>query len=433
MNRRTAWLVKALGSLLLVAAVSVGALCAAAYSLLAPRPGEWAAQLQVGPLARPVSVPVLVRLASDARLAPWLVRAAPWLQPLIKFAYAGPLQLRWRASDQTLVVRCAPCSVRVPGWGSEALALDDLQVTLHRQGDQLNGEITSGRLQAQWQGTLQPDCLRLQLELPMTPIADAYGLFASALPELAHARIAGRFALEAALELPGGTFSITPQTEGFQVRGLGTEAFANARSGCSASAPPLGRNSWLARAVIAAEDQRFDTHTGYDLAELAAALTSDPAPVAHAGRGASTLTQQLAKLLVTGDARSPLRKLRELLYAVEMEHTLGKPRILQLYLALAPWGPGVCGAEAAARLYAGRHAAALSPLQSAWLAAMLHNPGAEAARWRETGQINLERTQWVLQGIRPLPRRLLARQLAALARLDWPAPLPQPAKIPLPD
>lgn len=433
MNRRAAWLAKAVGSLLLVAAVSVGALCAAACSLLAPRPGEWSAQLQIGPLTRPVSVPALVRLASDDRLAPWLVRAAPWLQPLIKFAYAGPLQLRWLASEQTLVVRCAPCSVRVPGWGSEALALDDLQVTLHRQGDLLSGEITSGRLQAQWQGTLQPDRLRLQLELRMTPIADAYALFASALPELAHARIAGRFALNAAFELPGGTFSITPQAEGFQVRGLGTEAFANARSGCSASAPPLGRNSGLARAVIAAEDQRFDTHTGYDLAELAAALTSGPEPVAHAGRGASTLTQQLAKLLVTGDTRSPLRKLRELLYAVEMEHTLGKPRILQLYLALAPWGPGVCGAEAAARHYADRHAAALSPLQAAWLAAMLHNPGAEAARWRETGQINLERTQWVLQGIRPMPRRLLARQLASLARLDWPAPLPQPAKIPLSD
>ena len=433
MKPRAAWLAKALGSLLLVAAVSVGALCAAAHSLLTPRPGEWSTRLQIGPLARPVSVPALVRLASDTRLAPWLVRAAPWLQPLIKFPYAGPLQLRWLASEQTLVVRCAPCSVRVPGWGSEALALDELQVTLHRQGDQLSGEITSGRLQVQWQGTLQPESLHLQFQLPMTPIADAYVLFASALPELAQARIAGRFALNAALELPGGHFSITPQAEGFQVRGLGTEAFANARSGCSASAPPLGRQSWLARAVIAAEDQRFDTHPGYDLTELAAALTFGPEPSAHAGRGASTLTQQLAKLLVTGDARSPLRKLRELLYAVEMEHTLGKPRILQLYLALAPWGPGICGAEAAARYYAGRHAAALSPLQAAWLAAMLHNPGAETAHWRETGQINLQRTQWVLQGIRPLPRRLLTRQLAALARLDWPAPLPQTANIPLPD
>ncbi|WP_327082426.1 hypothetical protein [Polaromonas sp. CG_9.5] len=227
-NRRAAWLAKALGSLLLVAAVSVGALCAAACSLLAPRPGEWSARLQVGPLARPVSVPALVRLASDSRLAPWLVRAAPWLQPLIKFGYAGPLQLRWLANNQTLVVRCAPCSVRVPGWGSEALALDDPQVTLHRQGDQLSGKITSGRLQAQWQGTLQPNRLHLQLELPMTPIADAYALFASALPELAQARIAGRFALKAALELPGGHFSITPQAAGRRLSG----AWAGHRSLC---------------------------------------------------------------------------------------------------------------------------------------------------------------------------------------------------------
>ena len=55
-------------------------------------------------------------------------------------------------------------------------------------------------------------------------------------------------------------------------------------------------------------------------------------------RGASTLSQQVAKLLVTGGERSPVRKLRELLYAVEMEQTLGKARILRLYLDNAPWG-----------------------------------------------------------------------------------------------
>ena len=75
--------------------------------------------------------------------------------------------------------------------------------------------------------------------------------------------------------------------------------------------------------MIAAEDQRFFEHAGYDLAELGAALEPQPGQQ-RVERGGSTLSQQLAKLLVTGDERSPARKLRELLYAVEMEQTLGK-------------------------------------------------------------------------------------------------------------
>jgi len=60
--------------------------------------------------------------------------------------------------------------------------------------------------------------------------------------------------------------------------------------------------------------------------------------------GGSSLSQQLAKLIYTGDGRDHGRKLRELLYAVELDRTLGKARVLNLYLALAPWGNGVCGA-----------------------------------------------------------------------------------------
>ena len=116
------------------------------------------------------------------------------------------------------------------------------------------------------------------------------------------------------------------------------------------------------------------------------------------------MSQQLAKLLITGDERSPVRKLRELLYAVEMEQTLGKNRILRLYLATAPWGAGLCGAEAAAKHYLGRSAHQLNPTQAAWRAAMLHNPSLEAKRWADTGHINVARTQWVLLGMRPIPR-----------------------------
>ncbi len=72
--------------------------------------------------------------------------------------------------------------------------------------------------------------------------------------------------------------------------------------------------------------------------------------------------------MVAGDERSASRKLRELLYAVEMERTLGKARILQLYLALAPWGDGVCGAERAVRLHLGsaRHRPSARWPQPGW-------------------------------------------------------------------
>ena len=71
-----------------------------------------------------------------------------------------------------------------------------------------------------------------------------------------------------------------------------------------------------------------------------------------------------------------------------MEQTLGKARILQLYLDNAPWGAGLCGAEAAARRYFKRSARNLEPAQAVWLAAMLNNPGAAVEKWQRDGQID---------------------------------------------
>ncbi|HQD15160.1 MAG TPA: transglycosylase domain-containing protein, partial [Ottowia sp.] len=107
------------------------------------------------------------------------------------------------------------------------------------------------------------------------------------------------------------------------------------------------------------------------------------------------------------------RKLRELLYAVEAEQTLGKARILQLYLALAPWGRTadgqlVCGAEAAARHHFGVPARRLTARQAVTLAALLRNPGHEASP---------DRLLWVAEQVRgvPPPQR---RALVAALRAD---------------
>jgi membrane peptidoglycan carboxypeptidase len=220
------------------------------------------------------------------------------------------------------------------------------------------------------------------------------------------------------VSLPDGSVTIAPRIERFAVSGLGTEALAGARSGCSRRTSRLTAESWLSRAAVAAEDQRFYDHNGYDLAELAASLTRNQ-QAQRVERGGSTLPQQVAKLLITGDERSPVRKLRELLYAVEMERTLGKPRILRLYLDNAPWGPQLCGAEAAAQHYFGVRAHELTPTQAAWLAAMLHNPNAEAQRWADTGEINVARTQWVVLAMRGMTRKQKLDLAEDIGLLPW--------------
>jgi monofunctional biosynthetic peptidoglycan transglycosylase len=129
----------------------------------------------------------------------------------------------------------------------------------------------------------------------------------------------------------------------------------------------------LRRAVVAAEDMEFFSHDGFSRAEIRAAVQE----ALREGRlrGASTITQQLAKNLWLSPSRDPLRKLREILLTRQLEAHLSKRRILEIYLNVAELGPGVYGAEAAAQHYFGTPAAALSERQAAELAASLPRPG----------------------------------------------------------
>jgi monofunctional glycosyltransferase len=131
----------------------------------------------------------------------------------------------------------------------------------------------------------------------------------------------------------------------------------------------------LKKAVLVSEDAKFWQHDGIDYEELRLALQQDWAS-RRLLRGASTLTQQLAKNLYLSPARTPSRKLRELLLTRRLEATLSKKRIFELYLNLVEWGDDVWGVEAAARAYFGVPASALSSQQSALLAGALINPRA---------------------------------------------------------
>jgi monofunctional biosynthetic peptidoglycan transglycosylase len=129
----------------------------------------------------------------------------------------------------------------------------------------------------------------------------------------------------------------------------------------------------LQRAVVVAEDARFWKHEGVDWEAVRKALEEDLAE-GGARRGASTITQQLAKNLYLSPSRSPWRKLREWAIARRLERELPKRRILELYLNVIEFGERTYGAEAAARRYFRKPASRLTPQESATLAAVIPSP-----------------------------------------------------------
>ena len=136
---------------------------------------------------------------------------------------------------------------------------------------------------------------------------------------------------------------------------------------------PLDRISpAFQHAVIAAEDARFYQHRGFDWKEIEAAI--DEQLDEGRGRGASTITQQLVKNLFFTTSRSPIRKAVEFTLVPVAEAVLPKRRILELYMNVIEWGPGVYGAEAAARHYYASPAARIGREQGARLAAVLPAP-----------------------------------------------------------
>lgn len=136
---------------------------------------------------------------------------------------------------------------------------------------------------------------------------------------------------------------------------------------------PLGEIApTLTRAVITAEDQKFCRHSGFDREALADAWQAYQDGVR--AKGASTITMQTAKNLFLWPARSIVRKAAEAYFTVLLELFWPKRRILEAYLNVAEFGPGIYGAEAAARRFFGKPASALSATEAARLAAVLPNP-----------------------------------------------------------
>jgi monofunctional biosynthetic peptidoglycan transglycosylase len=127
------------------------------------------------------------------------------------------------------------------------------------------------------------------------------------------------------------------------------------------------------RAILISEDAAFYEHDGFDPNEIRAAL-EDSIEAKRLTRGASTITQQVAKNVFLTNERSLLRKLRELIIAVDLEQTLSKNQILEIYLNVAEWGDGIYGVAQASRRYFGKSPALLGAKEGAFLAMLLPSP-----------------------------------------------------------
>jgi len=399
--------------LLLACGAALLLLSLAAIALLVwlrPAATGWQQSLQLGAFTLQVSTGKVLRLAAHHPIALLLdgrgVRTSAGI---------------WRisAAQKETILTCEPCVLAHPSLGPGRVRLDRVSASLKPDGDGYSGLVRlragADELAFAWRGIIDPHHAIIDITAAGVAMANVIAVLGHELPESRIATISGSLSMQLRLHLPERRLQTQWTLEQFHVTGLGTEKLLNAAlpAQCG-SLSGRAISGWLPSAVIAAEDQTFRSHPGYDTRQIDAALRANGAD--NSLRGASTLTQQLARLLYTGDERTPQRKLRELLYAVEMEQTLGKARILQLYLALAPWGQGQCGAEHAAQRYLGKSASALSPAEAAWLASLLTNPDAQLRQMRISG-VDGARTAHIVEQMRPMSARRRTATLAAIATL----------------
>jgi monofunctional biosynthetic peptidoglycan transglycosylase len=156
-------------------------------------------------------------------------------------------------------------------------------------------------------------------------------------------------------------------------------------------------------AIVVAEDGTFFSHRGFDWFEVRESIRKN-VEKGRAARGASTITQQVAKNLYLSTSKDPVRKAKEALITAVLESTLNKERILEIYINIIEWGRGVFGIEAASRMYFAKSANALTLDEATRLAAVIPSPLKH--RPDANSPYVLRRKQIVLN-------RMVARNLAA--------------------
>ena len=288
-------------------------------------------------------------------------------------------------------LNCTKCHINLKGLSTKAIEFDAMNLTVKRVDEQLSGELTitseAKSMQVLYTAQVHMQGIDLKWELPSTLLADLLIPLKTHSATIQKAHVTGTLAATGTLHWPSKRWSAKPVIENFDVTGLGTEKLRAGAANYTCPQPnknavnvattsqvwldkkDIGR--WLPMAVIIAEDAKFRHHNGYDLETLSYLLAQE-AP--NKQLGGSTISQQLAKYFFTSGEHLWIRKIDELLYAVEMESTLGKDRILNLYLNTVDWGPGICGAYDAAQYYFAVNPNQLNAVQAAWLGGIVRNP-----------------------------------------------------------
>ena len=273
-----------------------------------------------------------------------------------------------------------------------------------RESGDLTGTVSLGEAAVSVAGTLSTDRLTADVTAAAIPLEAIVGLFGRRVPEGERADIRGTIGLEATVSGPPIEWSATVSADGLGAAGVvsmlsqlqyGTFSWRAPAPGGGVQLRETGEGhrTWtplrdgmlMAQAAIAAEDARFRSHPGFDIEGINVAL-GELSQGAERPRGGSTITQQLAKNLFLSGERTIARKLRELLYALEMERELGKPRILELYINVVEFGPTTYGVRTAADTYFLKRPEGLAPQEAAFLAAILPSPRSWYARVASGGR-----------------------------------------------
>ena len=324
--------------------------------------------------------------------------------------------------------------IQHPALASRALPPGALTVsgTVSRDGAlSVEGAFADIPFRGSGQAEPSPLSLDLTLEVPDAPLEAFVAVFGPLIPEADRATLRGTLGAEADLKLPEGRWSVRPRASGLGADGVIPNPDGLRGGPFTWSAPaaddviavrtagegvsgwvPLSRAGRLPAAIIASEDAGFFTHPGYDLNAIQEALNAwsegDERP-----RGGSTLTQQLAKNLFTDGERTLCRKLRELLFAIELERRVGKARILELYLNVVELGPGIYGAGAASDLYFLKKTEGLTWKEAAFIAAILPAPRTYYQTAYKGGKLPRARMEQVIDNLVRLGKLKPAEAAAA--------------------
>ncbi len=282
----------------------------------------------------------------------------------------------------------------------------------------LRGSLALGGPPARWQAQLDDEGLPvLDLELPDSPAGALLMPLAPLVPELDRADVGGTIGLSVHWE-PGRSLQITPRLLDLTVSGalepsLGLDwgAFTyqvrdeegervprRSGDGTPDWTPLASISPDLVHAVLAAEDSAYFRHAGYHLPAIQEALDADIA-AGEVVRGGSTLSQQLAKNLFLDGDQTLVRKLRELLLAVELDRSLGKDRTLELYLNVVEFGPDIHGVAAASERYFMKQPRRLELHEAVFLAALLPSPRRAYEQWYLQGRPNRARMAAILDNM----------------------------------